>query len=125
MHFDVRSWPTRSANLVEYRQGIGRRDPDDDFVERTRRGNSYGDDAGGPMTGNRIERASASGTRPGIELRPSIVVIVRFERIQRHDSTGDLSLRDPKLVVIRSGKSATEADTVKSIEELYLRERVC
>lgn len=78
----------------------------------------------GLMTGNRIERASASGTRPGIELRPSLVVTVRFEGITRHDSTGDLSLRDPKLVVIRSDKSATEADTVKSIEELYLRERV-
>ena len=32
---DVRSWLTRSENLVEYRQGIGRRDPDDDFGERT------------------------------------------------------------------------------------------
>mgnify|MGYP002700844289 CR=1 FL=1 len=39
----------------------------------------------GLMTGNRIERASASGTRPGIELRPPIIVTVRFEGLTRHD----------------------------------------
>jgi DNA ligase-1 len=78
----------------------------------------------GLMTGERIERASASGVRPGIELRPSIVVTVKFEGITRDNVTGALSLRDPKLVVIRSDKSANEADKVSAIEELYLRERV-
>ncbi len=78
----------------------------------------------GLMTGERIERASASGVRPGIALRPSIVVSVKFEGITRHVSTGNLSLRDPKVAVIRSDKSAIEADTVDAIEELYLRERV-
>jgi DNA ligase-1 len=62
--------------------------------------------------------------RPGFELKPDIVVTVRFEGIIRDTPTGKLALRDPKLVVIRSDKNATEADSVKAIEELYLRGRV-
>ncbi len=78
----------------------------------------------GLMTGQRIERPSASGARPGFALRPSIVVTVRFEGIARDQTTGALSLRDPKLVVIRSDKPAMEADSVADIQELYLRQRV-
>jgi DNA ligase-1 len=78
----------------------------------------------GLMTGRRIERPSMSGVRPGYELRPDIVATVRFEGITRDTVTGRLSLRDPKLVVIRSDKTAAEADTVRDIEELYLRQRV-
>ena len=78
----------------------------------------------GLMTGERVERPSASGARPGFALRPSIVVTVRFEGVARDQVTGVLSLRDPKLVVIRSDKSAVEADTMSRIEEIYLRQRV-
>ena len=78
----------------------------------------------GLMTGERIERPSASGVRPGVELRPSIVVTVKFEGIARDQVTGALSLRDPKIAVIRSDKSASEADTVDAIQEIYLRQRV-
>ncbi len=78
----------------------------------------------GLMTGARIERPSASGVRPGVELRPHIVVTVKFEGITREQGSGELSLRDPKLAVIRSDKSALEADTVGAIEEMYLRQRV-
>ena len=78
----------------------------------------------GLLTGRRIERASASGVRPGFELRPDIVVTVRFEGIVRHLSTGELSLRDPKLVAIRSDKSPSEADSVVAIEGHLLRQRV-
>lgn len=78
----------------------------------------------GLMTGRRIERASSSGVRPGYELKPSIVVTVKFEGITRDSAGKRLSLRDPKLVMIRSDKAANEADTVRSIEELYLRQRV-
>ena len=78
----------------------------------------------GLMTGERIERPSSSGARPGFSLKPSIVVTVKFEGIARDQVTGVLSLRDPKLVVIRSDKSAGEADTVSKIEEIYLRQRV-
>ena len=62
--------------------------------------------------------------RPGFELRPSIVATVRFEGITRDQGTGRLSLRDPKIVALRSDKSAGEADTMRDIEELYLRQRV-
>lgn len=78
----------------------------------------------GLLTGRRIERPSASGVRPGFELRPEIVVTIRFEGIVREMGSGKLSLRDPKLVVIRSDKSPSEADSLKAIEELYLRQRV-
>lgn len=78
----------------------------------------------GLLTGRRVERQSASGTRPGMELVPSIVVTVRFEGIARELNTGKLSLRGPKLALIRSDKSASEADTVQAIEEIYLRQRV-
>jgi DNA ligase-1 len=78
----------------------------------------------GLLTGRRIERQSSSGTRPGFELRPHIVVTVRFEGIAKDFTTGVLSLRDPKLVVIRSDKPALDADGVEALEELYLRQRV-
>lgn len=78
----------------------------------------------GLITGRRIERASSSGVRPGFELKPDLVVTVRFEGIVRENPSGKLALRDPKLVVIRSDKRASECDTVKAIEEIYLRGRV-
>lgn len=78
----------------------------------------------GLMTGQRMERPSASGARPGVALRPYIVVTVRFEGIARDQVTGALSLRDPKLVVLRSDKPAAEADSMANLEEIYLRQRV-
>jgi DNA ligase-1 len=91
----------------------------------------------GLLTGRRIERKSASGVRPGFELLPHIVVTVKFEGIARdggsanvgRDSafagpSGRLTLRDPKLAMIRADKPAAEADTVQALEELYLRQRV-
>lgn len=112
---------------------IGARDPDGGFED-------VGDVAGvdrvrdaeiqreimreGLFTGERYERPSASGVRPGYYLRPSIVITVKFEGITRDAVTGDLRLRDPKIAVIRSDKSAHEADTLNSIEEIYLRQRV-
>ncbi len=77
----------------------------------------------GLITGRRIERASASGVRPGLELRPHLVATVKFEGITRDATTKRLSLRDPKIVQVRSDKSAFEADTTKMIEELSVRER--
>ena len=78
----------------------------------------------GLLTGKRIERPSSSGVRPGMELRPSIVVTVKFEGITRDQATGELSLRDPKIAVIRSDKSASECDVVDELQEIYLRQRV-
>jgi DNA ligase-1 len=78
----------------------------------------------GLATGRRIERASASGARSGMELRASIVVTVKFEGIARDTVTGRLGLRSPKLASIRADKPASEADTVQAIEAIYLRQRV-
>jgi DNA ligase-1 len=78
----------------------------------------------GLITGRRIERQSASGVRPGVDLRPHIVVTVRFEGIIRDVASGDLKMRDPKLVAFRSDKGPTDANSVRDIEEMYLRQRV-
>ncbi|MEN0062846.1 MAG: hypothetical protein AAGA48_11900 [Myxococcota bacterium] len=78
----------------------------------------------GLITGQRVERKSMSGARPGMELRPHIVVTVRFEGIVKDSTTQELKLRDPKLVHIRSDKSAFEADSVKTIETLWIRQNM-
>ena len=56
--------------------------------------------------------------------RPSIVITIRFEGINRDPVTGKLSLRDPKLLALRSGRATAEADIMATIEELYLRQHV-
>jgi DNA ligase-1 len=78
----------------------------------------------GLITGRRVERQSSSGVRPGVELRPHIVVVVRFEGIVKDNVTGDLKLRDPKLVAIRSDKHAGEVDKVSMLEKLYFQQRM-
>jgi DNA ligase-1 len=78
----------------------------------------------GLVTGRRIERPSSSGVRPGLELRPWIVATIKFEGVVRDQTTGKLSLRDPKVAMIRSDKSAVEADSVDALQEQYLRQRV-
>jgi DNA ligase-1 len=78
----------------------------------------------GLLTGRKFERQSASGTRPGWEFAPQIVVTVKFEGIIRENATGKLSLRDPKIAMLRADKAAHEADTTRAIEELYLNQRL-
>lgn len=78
----------------------------------------------GLLTGHRIERPSASGTRPGVDLRPHIVVTVKFEGIVKDPQTGAFKMRDPKLVAIRSDKAARECDSLRGLEEVYLRHRM-
>jgi len=78
----------------------------------------------GLLTGQRIERPSASGVRPGLEFRPAIVVTVRFEGIVRDAVTRKFSLRDPKIVFIRSDKTAFEADDASMLEKLYVDQRL-
>jgi DNA ligase-1 len=78
----------------------------------------------GLITGRRLERASSSGVRPGLELRPHFVVTIKCEGIVKEGATAKLSLRDPKIVVLRPDKSAHEADTLQTIENMYRRERL-
>jgi DNA ligase-1 len=78
----------------------------------------------GLLTGRRIERPSSSGVRPGLEFRPHIVATVKFEGIVHEAKTGRLSLRDPKIALIRADKTAFEADEVSMLEKLYLDQRL-
>lgn len=78
----------------------------------------------GLLTGRRIERPSATGPRPGLELQPAIVVTVKFEGIIREAKTGRLSLRDPKIATLRSDKSAYDTDDVTRLEQIYLDMRL-
>ena len=78
----------------------------------------------GLLTGRRIERVSASGTRPGLELRPHIVVTIKLSEVKKDFATNTFSLRDPKLVIIRVDKSPFEASTLQELEQLYLKQRV-
>ncbi|MFT4622042.1 MAG: DNA ligase-1 [Myxococcota bacterium] len=78
----------------------------------------------GLITGRRIERKSASGVRPGLDLRPHIVVTVKFEGVVKDDLTGELKLRGPKLVALRSDKSAHEADALSDLEKNWLKQRM-
>ncbi len=77
----------------------------------------------GLVTGRRIERASASGVRPGLELRPHMVVTVKFEGVTKDGVTKKLSLRDPKIATLRPDKNASEASGVADLEALYRKER--
>lgn len=78
----------------------------------------------GLLTGRRIERQSASGVRPGLEFRPAIVVTIKFEGIIHDQKTGLLHLRDPKIALVRSDKSAFEADEVATIKQLYIDQNI-
>ncbi|MEM8962658.1 MAG: hypothetical protein AAGD38_14325 [Acidobacteriota bacterium] len=78
----------------------------------------------GLLTGRRIERAGVSGIRPGFDLTPSIVVMVRVSGVVRDPVSGKLHLRDPKLIAIRADKQAHEASGLKDIESLYLRQQM-
>ena len=58
-----------------------------------------------------------------MDLRPGIVATVRFEGVVRDDA-GKLSLRDPKILRVRTGeKDLGELDTVKEIERLFQKQR--
>ncbi len=78
----------------------------------------------GLLTGRRIERSSASGVRPGLEFRPHLVATVKFEGIVHDAKTGRLSLRDPKIAMMRADKTAFEADEISMLDKLYLDQRL-
>jgi DNA ligase-1 len=77
----------------------------------------------GLLTGQRIERPGATGSKLGVGLLPSIVVTVRFEGIVR-DAEGRLALRDPKIVALRPDKPAAECDPAARLEEIHVRGRL-
>lgn len=76
----------------------------------------------GLLTGRTIERDTSSGRKAGVELRPGVVATVRFEGIVR-DEKGQLALRDPKILRVRTGeKDLSELDRVKSLDELMQKQ---
>jgi DNA ligase-1 len=78
----------------------------------------------GLLTGRRLERETSSGRKAGVELRPGIVATVRFESVVR-DEARRLTLRDPKILRVRVGeKDLSELDRTKTIEELFLKQRL-
>ena len=78
----------------------------------------------GLATGERFERPSASGVRPGISLRPQLVATIRFEGVVRDNATAKLSLRDPKIATLRPDKTPDEANTLEDIHQLHVAERI-
>ncbi|MEZ6187373.1 MAG: ATP-dependent DNA ligase [Planctomycetota bacterium] len=78
----------------------------------------------GLLSGRTLERQTSTGLKAGVELRPGIVATVRFEGVVR-DEGGLLSLRDPKIVRIRTGeKDLSEIDRVRTLDDLHLKQRL-
>ena len=69
------------------------------------------------LTGRTIERKRSEGTRIGVELRPLIVVTVLIQGIQK-DSTGNLTLRHPRIAVVRTDKRPEEANSMQDIRDI-------
>ena len=80
----------------------------------------------GLLTGRRIERQSAAGRVSGLDLRPHIVVTVRFEGLVKDGVEEETlpKLRDPKIVAIRADKGPFESDSARSLEALWIRQRM-
>ena len=72
----------------------------------------------------RIEHQTVSGAHPAIALKPYIVATVKFEAVIKEPITKQLTLRFPKLVMLRPDKSALEADKLADLESLYLRQHM-
>lgn len=59
-----------------------------------------------------------------VDIEPKIVFEVAFEEIQKSPNYGSgYALRFPRLVNVRSDKSADDADSIERIEQLYIRQK--
>jgi DNA ligase-1 len=57
------------------------------------------------------------------EVEPKIVLEVAFNNIMRSDRhESGYALRFPRIVRLRPEKSAAEADTIETVEEIYRRQ---
>lgn len=88
----------------------------------------------GLITGRRIESDSSSGTRPGIELMPYIVVTVKFESVipasegamilKGQPLEAPFTLRSPQIVHIRANEmEVPEIDTFADLGTIWRREK--
>jgi DNA ligase-1 len=67
-----------------------------------------------------IERTKIREDEEGVYVKPSIVLEVTFQEIQKTDEyTSGFALRVPKYVRIRDDKSVNEIDTIEKVHKLY------
>ncbi len=77
------------------------------------------------LTGRSLIRRSPRGEAPGVELRPHLVVTVGYEDVLWDRASGEISLRSPRVLGLRSGEMPLEESTSWSdLEQLALRSRL-
>lgn len=77
------------------------------------------------LTGRSLIRRSPRGEAPGVELRPYLVVTVGYEDVLWDRSSGEISLRSPRVLGLRSGEMPLEESTPwNDLEHLALRSRL-
>ncbi len=88
------------------------------FLTIGRLGTGFTDEQFKEMTENLRELITREEGKD-VEIRPSVVIEVAYEEIQKSPSyTSGYALRFPRLVRFRGDKSPEEADTVERVEEL-------
>ena len=88
------------------------------FLTIGRLGTGFTDEQFKEMTENLRELITREEGKD-VEIRPSVVIEVAYEEIQKSPSyTSGYALRFPRLVRFREDKSPEEADTVERVEEL-------
>lgn len=77
------------------------------------------------LTGNDKLRDSSRGTAQGVELRPYLVVTIAYEDLLWDRALGEVSLRSPRIVTLRSGEMPVEESTPwDELQRLALRSRL-
>jgi DNA ligase-1 len=77
------------------------------------------------LTGQQRLRDSSRGTAQGVELRPFLVVTVGYEDLLWDRALGEVSLRSPRIVTLRSGEMPLEESTPwNELQRLALRSRL-
>jgi DNA ligase-1 len=77
------------------------------------------------LTGETVESRGHDRVQSGVRLAPQLVVSVRYEGILRDVQTGEISLRSPRIVALRSGEMPVqETATQREMETLALRHQI-
>lgn len=97
------------------------RDPETNkFLTIGRLGTGFTDEQFKEMTENLMELITREEGKE-VEIRPSVVVEVAYEEIQKSpSSTSGYALRFPRLVRVRDDKSPEEADTIDRVKKLMM-----
>lgn len=77
------------------------------------------------LTGQSKVHESNRGTAHGVELRPLLVVTVAFEDVLWDRVSGEISLRSPRILTLRSGEMPLEESTTwEQLERRAMRSRL-